>query len=555
MLKGDSSSISKAMKSVSKEAVSTVGSISKTFLGLTKTFVKVGGAITAALVGTFTLAIKKAADAEYAFAKVTTLFSESKGDLLGYRDAIREISDATGKSFADVSEGFYQTISAGFKSLEDSADIMKAASKAAIAGSTDMGTSVEAITRVLNAYSLSGKDAMHVGDALFTTVKQGVTTFGELAPRIGDVAGIAAKAGIGLEDLLATFATMSKFMPTAEAMTSLTAIISGFISPATQAKAAAMGLGTELSASALATKGLAGAIVEIANLSAEQQAELFPNIRALKGVFAAATEGGQALLEQGKGFKTMAGEMEAAAAKMEDTFSHQFGLFQNQMSNLISDIGDVFKPEMKAIVEWMNTSGAASIKGWIINLKEGFEEWREAFAEETKGATTKQKIEKAWGDLVTWAKKALLPKMYELGKDLGLKILEGLEWALGKAWDKIKEWGSSIFDDFFGSDKWGIEWNWNIFQHGGWVEADKAGGQQPVIAHDREFIMNPTSSAMFGPMLEMMNEMGLRGGSYHDVSTNIFNFGDKVNRRLVRDEIIPELAIAKRSGFGMAESW
>ena len=71
-----------------------------------------------------------------------------------------------------------------------------------------------------------------------------------------------------------------------------------------------------------------------------------------------------------------------------------------------------------------------------------------------------------------------------------------------------------------------------------------------IEAHAGEFVVNPTSTSMFGPLLEALNEIGNAGGSYHDASTNVFNFGDKVNRRLVRDEIIPELAAAKQYGFG-----
>nr|NIM04066.1 hypothetical protein [Armatimonadota bacterium]NIO95547.1 hypothetical protein [Armatimonadota bacterium] len=155
--KGDATHYMKALGKIKRNTKSAVAGMSANFLSLGKTMAKVGAVGVAAFGGFAAVAISKAAKAEKSFANLAGLFKESTAELKGYRDEIDRISWAMGRDTVQVTEAFYQAaISAGYRSIEDSAAIVEAATKAAIAGSSEIPTAVDAITRTLTAYNLAG---------------------------------------------------------------------------------------------------------------------------------------------------------------------------------------------------------------------------------------------------------------------------------------------------------------------------------------------------------------------------------------------------------------
>ena len=89
-------------------------------------------------------------------------------------------------------------------------------------------TAADAITTILNAYKMSAEEAGTVSDQLFTTVRLGKTTFGELGASIAQVAPIAAAYGISIDQVLGAVASLTKQgTPTAQAMTQIRAAIQG----------------------------------------------------------------------------------------------------------------------------------------------------------------------------------------------------------------------------------------------------------------------------------------------------------------------------------------
>ena len=102
----------------------------------------------------------------------------------------------------------------------------------------------DAITTLLNSYGLSASHAGDVSDVLFATVKRGKTTFADLAPSIGMVAATAASAGVSLDDLGASVATMTRNgIRTERAVTALNAVVSTFLKPTKEAADYARELG------------------------------------------------------------------------------------------------------------------------------------------------------------------------------------------------------------------------------------------------------------------------------------------------------------------------
>ena len=98
--------------------------------------------------------------------------------------------------------------------------ILEVSAKAAVGGLTETETAADAVTTILNAYKMSAEEAGTVSDQLFTTVRLGKTTFGELGASIAQVAPIAAAYGISIDQVLGAVASLTKQgTPTAQAMT------------------------------------------------------------------------------------------------------------------------------------------------------------------------------------------------------------------------------------------------------------------------------------------------------------------------------------------------
>jgi TP901 family phage tail tape measure protein len=247
---------------------------------------------------------------------------------LGVAKSIRDLGDEVlaltatfGQTQTSTIKAYYDAISAGIKESQVFA-FLKDASKAAIAGVTDIGTATDALTSVLNAYQLGAEKASFVSDAFFGAIKVGKTTFAELAESIGTVAPLAFAGGVGLKELMAVIAGITKVgLPTTLAITGVKAMITQLLKPSVEATAAAKRLGIEWGASALKAKGLAGILQELAenaDIDTEATALLFGNVRGLGPALALMSNDANILKESMKVLGASTGSVNKAFAIMSE---------------------------------------------------------------------------------------------------------------------------------------------------------------------------------------------------------------------------------------------
>jgi len=328
---------------------------------------------TAVLAAPLLLGGKAFADYEKQLANVSTMLDDT-AHMDRYRAGVRALSIDVGESTETLSKGLYDILSASIAPAK-ALDVLTVAAKSAKAGMTDTGTAADAITTILNAYSLSADQAESVSDLLFAVVKRGKTTFAELAPSIGLVATNAATAGVSLEELGASVATLTRVgIKTENAITSVNRVIMTFLKPSDQAAAYAKTLGFELSSATLKAEGIVGVFQRIAALPPDAVAKLFPNIRALRGVLPALKS-----MEDLTGdidlMANRAGRMEEAYAKMTATISHGFDQAKQAGVKFLAAIGKSLglkeltgqvKTFLLSITEWVEAnpgfiSGAARL--------------------------------------------------------------------------------------------------------------------------------------------------------------------------------------------------
>ena len=175
---------------------------------------------------------------ESAVAKVKTIADESQKSMNVISKEMVDISKTYGQNITDVSNGFYQVISATVDT-EHAIDYMQVASRMAIGGFADMTTAVTGLTASMAAYSKYGYDMYRVGDILAQTQVKGKTTINELSEQLGEVLPYASNVGMSFEDLGAAMAVLTgNGLSTSRATVTLKNAINSILNPSAQAKKA-----------------------------------------------------------------------------------------------------------------------------------------------------------------------------------------------------------------------------------------------------------------------------------------------------------------------------
>ncbi len=223
---------------------------------------------------------------EEQMARVSTMLREPEKWMKSYTKAVRDMSIEFGQSTEVVADGLRKILSAQI-APEGALGFLRAASEAAIAGSTDVSNSVDALLNIINAYGLEAKDATDISNLLFRVIFKGRITYEELADSLGHVATMASAAGITLEETGATIATLTRNgLQSRRAMTAfksaLIAIVKGESLTGAKGPTAQMReLGMVLSEDTLKAKGFAGMMRELGDVNFGTLVKFFPKRSAL----------------------------------------------------------------------------------------------------------------------------------------------------------------------------------------------------------------------------------------------------------------------------------
>lgn len=274
----------------------------------------------------FDEASRAAAEYQNSMLEVSTLSDMNKSSMVALSANLQDLAVRFGQVDTVMAKAQYDVMSAGFSDIGDSMYILEAASKSAIGGVSNVATSAKLLTQIINAYGGSAEDAAGISDQLFATVKNGVTTFEELAANLGKVTGTAATAKIRLSEILAAIAVMTKRgINTAESVTALNGLILAIGAATGESKGKLDELGVTLDG------GLAPALAAVNGAAAGNLAvlrELIPEMAALKGAATAGAGGAAELTAQilkiesaakagEEAFQKMSGGAELAGKRLE----------------------------------------------------------------------------------------------------------------------------------------------------------------------------------------------------------------------------------------------
>jgi len=359
-----------ALKKVGSATKKLASGIKKAGIAAAKTAMKVGslatkvaalGAAGVAMAGAFVLkgAIGEFAAFEKALANVSTLGNYGKETMKQFQDGIMKLPSALG-SATELTKGLYQTLSAGVKPTK-ALEFLKKAATAAKAGLTDTFTAVDAGSTILNAFGKDTEEAGKIFDLMFTTVKEGKTTFEELAGAVGKISPIASAAGVSVEEMHAAIATLTKGgFATSEASARLATGLGAIVKPSSEAKEMAEALNLEFNATALAAKGLHGFLRDVKFATGgniEKMAQLFGGMESLSVMLALTGEQSKEFTAILHNMKDASGATDEAFGKQKVTLSSLWETFKNTIGKQAILIGEKLAPEIKDVIEkteaWM----------------------------------------------------------------------------------------------------------------------------------------------------------------------------------------------------------
>lgn len=300
---------------------------------------------------------------EQSFANVSTLLPPGVDAMELFGDEVarmaRELPVAGGQ--LELVNGLYQVLSAGITDTADAMVVLEVATKAARAGMTDSFTAVDVLTSLINAYGLSAEDATRASDVLFVAVARGKITFGELSTVMGRLISVAPTLGIGMEEVAAAMATLTRIgLPAEQAATALGGAMNALLKPTPAVKDALAALGFASAEAAIEELGLVGTLQALRDSVGENEEafrEMFPNVESLRAILpltGVAAEGFRADLDAMTG---SLGATEAAFAKTADTWASRSILAKNRLDAVTLSIGAGATPAMVQMTETMATLG------------------------------------------------------------------------------------------------------------------------------------------------------------------------------------------------------
>ena len=249
----------------------------------------------------------------------------------------------------ELANGLYQVVS---NSVPENnwLNFLNKSAKASVGGVADLGEVVKVTSTVIKNYGLAWDAAESVQDKIQLTAKNGVTSFEQLAQALPRVTANASTLGVSVDELLASFATLTGVSGnTNEVATQMAAIFTALVKPSSEATEMAEKMGIEFNAASIkAAGGLRNFLTQLdasvkeyaaANGVLEQEvyAKLFGSAESLRALTPLTNQLAEKFSENVDAMANSAGTINAAYNEMSSTGSATTQMLKNQLG-AITDV-------------------------------------------------------------------------------------------------------------------------------------------------------------------------------------------------------------------------
>lgn len=353
-LENELKNVNKALEEQSNKFVQASKKFSELGTGLEKmggSLKKLGSEVQQAgalIVGAAGTLATFAAGAEMGFAKVNTLAKDSGESLKKYKEDVYNLSNETGQSLDELTDGLYNAISAGVD-YSDSVEFMNKVNKVAVGGFGEIADASSALTSLMNIYGYAIEDVGNISDKLFVTQEKGVLTVGELSSVLGESASSAKAYNVDLDNLLSGYVSLTKAgINVNQSNTKLRAMFEelgdtgssvGKILEEKTGKSF-----TKLMEDGNSLSDVLGIITDSVNSSKDDFNALWSSSEAAGAGFIIASEGGKVFKDAMKGMEDSAGKCNDAFDKVANTSEFKFKKSINEAKNSASKLGESLLP-------------------------------------------------------------------------------------------------------------------------------------------------------------------------------------------------------------------
>lgn len=291
-----------------------------------------------------------------------TMAGKSGEDFAKLKGQVAELSKSIPVVRDELANGLYQVISNGVPEDNWIAFLQKSA-KASVGGIADLGETVKVTSTIIKNYGLSWDKAGDVQDKIQLTAKNGVTSFEQLAQALPRVTSNAATLGVSIDELMATFATLTGVSGnTAEVSTQLAAIFTALVKPSSEASKMAQQMGIEFDAAAIkAVGGMRNFLTDLDKnvkayasksgmLEQEIYGKLFGSAESLRALGPLTGQLAAKFNENVEAMKGSAGTIDDAFSIMSSSGAASLQILKNKFA----EVGDAIASTMGGIMPVLN---------------------------------------------------------------------------------------------------------------------------------------------------------------------------------------------------------
>lgn len=291
-----------------------------------------------------------------------TMAGKSGEDFVRLKGQVAELSKSIPVVRDELANGLYQVISNGVPEDNWIAFLQKSA-KASVGGIADLGETVKVTSTIIKNYGLSWDKAGDVQDKIQLTAKNGVTSFEQLAQALPKVTSNAATLGVSIDELMATFATLTGVSGnTAEVSTQLAAIFTALVKPSSEASKMAQQMGIEFDAAAIkAAGGMRNFLTDLDKnvkayasksgmLEQEINGKLFGSAESLRALGPLTGQLATKFNENVEAMKGSAGTIDDAFSIMSSSGAASLQILKNKFA----EVGDAIASTMGGIMPVLN---------------------------------------------------------------------------------------------------------------------------------------------------------------------------------------------------------
>ena len=279
-----------------------------------------------------------------------TMAGKSGEDFSKLKDQVAELAKTIPMAREELANGLYQVISNSVP--EDNwITFLQKSARASVGGIADLGETVKVTSTVIKNYGLSWDAAGDIQDKIQLTAKNGVTSFEQLAQALPRVTGNAATLGVSIDELMATFSTLTGVSGnTAEVSTQLAAVFTALVKPSSEAGKMAEQMGISFNAASIkAAGGLQNFLADLDKnvkqyaqksgmLEQEIYGKLFGSAESLRAIGPLTGQLADKFNENISSMKDSAGTIDEAFSTMSNSGAASFQMMKNKLAEFTDGI-------------------------------------------------------------------------------------------------------------------------------------------------------------------------------------------------------------------------